>query len=432
MTWNSQAQAAQRSLRQHILSGGVLGLALVGGVGVWAHTTDIAGAVVASGSLVVESSVKKVQHQTGGTIRNLLVRDGSLVEANDVVIRLDDTQARASLNIITQSLEELTARRARLLAEQRGLTTLDRRVLDPKDMAPLVGDERKLFETRRAAREGQKAQLRERSAQLKQEIVGLAGQAVSKQQELVLINNELKGVRELYRKNLVPITRVTSLERDATRIDGERNAIISSVAQTKGKIAETELQIIQIDQDLQKEVSTDMRDVQAKIMELQEKKIAAEDVLQKIEIRAPQRGRVHQLSVHTIGGVVAPGETLMMIVPEYDLLTVEAKIPPKDIDQVHRGQRAIMRFSAFNQRTTPELNGEVSLVSADVTADQRTGTNFYTVRVSIPDDEIARLKDNKLVPGMPVESFIQTGERSVISYLTKPLMDQIMRTFREK
>jgi HlyD family secretion protein len=252
----------------------------------------------------------------------------------------------------------------------------------------------------------------------------------AKKREIELIGQELEGVRELWRKNLVQIQRVTALERDAARLEGERGHLIAATAQSKGKISEIELQIIQIDQELRSEVAKELREVQAKIAELVERKIAAEDQLKRIDIRAPQDGVVHQLTVHTVGGVITAGEAMMVIVPEADNLTVEAKLNPQDIDQVHAGQNAALRFSTFNQRTTPELTGVVTRVSADLTTDQRTGMSYYTVRISIPENEVARLGGLKLLPGMPLEAFIQTGERTVLSYLTKPFTDQAARAFR--
>jgi membrane fusion protein, type I secretion system len=292
--------------------------------------------------------------------------------------------------------------------------------------------ERNLFEFRRSARAGQKAQLRERIAQLKEEIQGLTGQVAAKKRETELIGQELEGVRDLWRKNLVQIQRVTALERDAARLEGERGQLIAATAQAKGKISEIELQILQIDQDLRSEVAKDLREVQGKIAELVERKVAAEDQLKRIDIRAPQDGMVHQSTVHTVGGVITPGEAIMLIVPEADALTVEAKLAPQDIDQVRVGQTAALRFSAFSQRTTPELDGVVSRVSADLTTDQRTGAAYYVVRITLSDSEIARLGGLRLVPGMPVEAFIKTGERTVLSYVMKPFTDQINRSFRSR
>jgi len=269
--------------------------------------------------------------------------------------------------------------------------------------------------------------------QLQEQISGLTDQIAAKKREIALIGEELKGVRELWSKNLIPIQRVTALERDAARLEGERGALVSTIAQIKGKITETELQILQIDQDLRTEVGKELAEIRGKGSELVEKRVAAADQLKRVDIRAPQDGTVHQLSVHTVGGVITPqGEPLMLIVPRSDALTVEAKIAPQDIDQVRIGHRAVLRFSAFNQRTTPELSGEVSRVSADISQDQKTGTSFYTVRITPPPSELSRLNGLKLVPGMPVESFIQTDERTVMSYLTKPLTDQLMKTWRER
>jgi len=293
-----------------------------------------------------------------------------------------------------------------------------------------MAGEQALFETRRRAREGQKAQLKERIGQLKEQINGLDDQIRAKKREIELIHQELEGVRDLWRKNLVQIQRVTALERDAARLEGERGSLVSSIAQTKGKITETELQILQIDQDLRTEVGKELAEIRGKIAELVERKVAAEDQLKRIDIRAPQDGMVHQSSVHTVGGVITAGEAIMLIVPQADALTVESKLMPQDIDQVRPGQTAALRFSAFNQRTTPELNGLVTRVSADLTTDQRTGATYYTVRISISDEQVARLGGLRLLPGMPVEAFIQTGERTVLSYLTKPFTDQAARSFK--
>src|SRR4051812_10415409 len=431
-------QKTRRSMRRTLVGGTAVACPLAFGIGGWAATTELAGAVIAPGSLVVDTNVKKVQHPTGGVVGELRGRDGDHVQAGDVVVRLDDTQTRANLAIITKSLDELAAKQARDEAERDGAkkvtfsAELLARMKDP-EVAQAVQGEQKLFEIRRSAREGQVAQLRERVAQLKEQIQGLADQVVAKKREIDLIGQELKGVRELWQKNLVPITRVTALERDAARLEGERGSLVSTMAQTKGKITETELQILQIEQDLRTEVGKDLAEIRAKTSELVEKKIAAEDQLKRVDIRAPQDGMVHQLAVHTLGGVITPsGEPIMLIVPEADALTVEAKIHPQDIDQIRLGQTAVLRFSAFNQRTTPELRGDVSRIAADVSQDAKTGASFYTIRIAVPESELVRLKGLKLVPGMPVESFIQTGERTVISYLIKPLHDQLMKAWREK
>jgi HlyD family secretion protein len=410
--------------------------ALAVGVGGWAGTTELSGALIAPGSIVVDSNVKKVQHPTGGVVGELRVRDGDRVKAGDIVVRLDQTITRANLAIVTKGLAELAARKARLASERDGSDAIDfpdqlrSREGDP-EVVQIMEGERKLFELRRSARLGQKAQLRQQSGQLLEEIVGLTAQQQAKKREIALINRELEGVRDLFKRNLVQINRLTLLEREATRLDGEEAQLMAAVAQARGKIAETELKIIQIDQDLSSEVAKEMREIDAKIGEFVERKLQAEDQLQRVEIRAPQDGTVFQLAVHTVGGVIATGEPIMLIVPEADSLSVEAKVNPQDIEQVKLGQRTVLRFSAFNAATTPEINGQVSRISADVSSDQRTGQSFYTIRIAINPDELSQL-GSKLVPGMPVECFIQTGERTVISYLLKPFRDQLKRTFRER
>ena len=428
---------ARSSIRLHLIIGLAVVLVLAGGLGGWASTAEISGALIAPGSIVVDSNVKKVQHPTGGVVGELLARDGDIVKAGDVVVRLDDTVTKASLAIVTKNLDGLLARAARLQAEQQGLdkivfpAALRDRASD-SDAKNIIASEAKLFEVRTTGRTGQKAQLRERITQLNEEIGGLMAQEKAKDQEIVLVEKELAGVRTLYDQHLVQISRLTVLERDAARLNGERAQFIAQRAQAKGKITETELQIIQVDKDLVSDVSKDLRETNDKIGEFVERKVTAEDQLRRTDIRAPQDGMVLQSTVHTVGGVITAGDAIMMIVPQTDALSVEAKVNPQDIDKLQIGQKTLLRLSAFNQRTTPELNGVVSRVSPDVTTDQRTGQSFYTIRVSMPADEIARLGDAKLIPGMPVEAFVQTGDRTMMSYLIKPLSDQLMRAFREK
>jgi HlyD family secretion protein len=431
------AAQARESIRRHVVAGLSVVFVLVCGVGGWAATTEIAGALIAPGAIVVDSNVKKVQHPTGGVVGEVRVRDGDRVKTGDIVVRLDETVTRANLAIVTKGLDELSARKARLAAERDGADTISfpadllNRQKEP-DTASAMMSERRLFELRRSARDGQRAQLRQRVAQLNEEIAGLNSQQVSKAREKLLIERELEGVRDLYQKNLVQISRLTALEREATRLEGERGQLIASIAQAKGKIAELELQILQIDQELSSEVAKEMRDIDAKIGEFVERKVTAEDQLKRIDIRSPQDGTVFQSNVHTVGGVITAGDAIMLIVPNADKLTVEARVNPQDIDQLQIGQKAMLRFTTFNQRTTPEIYGTVNRISADITTDQRTGMSYYTVRIGMSPEEIARLGEVKLVPGMPVETFVQTGERTVMSYLIKPLYDQFTRAFREK
>lgn len=426
-----------KSLRHHAILGFV-GLAAVAlGGGGWAAATNISGALIAQGSLVVDSNVKKVQHPTGGVIGALNVQDGDIVHAGDVVVRLDDTQLRANLGIVANGLDELYARAARLQSERDGLDEIKMpaafrdRQSDPYVIQVMDG-ERKLFEIRRTARAGQKDQLQQRIVQLEEEVRGLEAQQQSKSEEIDLIQRELEGVRDLWGKKLIQMNRLTSLEREVARLGGERAQLVATMAQSRGKMAEIRLQIFQIDQDLASDVSKELREIDSKISEFGERKIAAVDQLNRIDIRAPQDGIVHELSVHTVGGVVTPGEQMMLIVPAHDTLDVEVKVQPQDIDQLAPGQTASLRFTAFNARTTPQIDGVVNRIAADTTTDQRTGQTYYTARIGIPASEIARLGDVRLVPGMVVESFIKTADRTVLSYLTKPLADQVMRAFRER
>lgn len=431
------ADDVRPSIRRHIVFGLAAVMLVAGGIGGWAATTQIAGALIAPGSVVVESSAKKVQHPTGGVVGEILVTNGRTVNTGDLLLRLDETMTRANLQIVSKSLDEMTARRARLRAERDGEAELtwpadfeNRR--GDRAIAELMADERRLFELRRTTRLGQKRQLGERIAQLREEAAGVVAQQEAKSQEIMLVQRELKGVRELWEKNLIQINRLTALEREATRLDGERAQLIAAGAQGRGKVSEIELQITQIDRELASEVGRELREIDGRANEFAERKIAAEDQLRRTDIRAPISGTVHETSVHTVGGVISAGEQLMLIVPASDRLTVEVRVAPQDIDQVRIGQTAALRFSAFNQQTTPEINGVVSRVSADITTEHRSGLTFYTARIAIEPHELARLGGVKLIPGMPVESFIKTGDRTVGSYLTKPLFDQVARAFRER
>ncbi len=426
-----------RSISRHMLAGLVIVIVLTGGVGGWAGTMTLSGALIAQGSIVVDSNVKKVQHPTGGIVGELRVRDGDRVKQGDVVVRLDDTVTRANLAIVTKGLDELYARKARLESERDGADTVKfspgllARTQDP-EIASIVDGERKLFELRYSARTGLKAQLRQRIEQLNEEVRGLKAQRESKEKETRLIDREKEGVYDLWKQKLVPLTKLTELERAAVRLEGEAAQLVAQTAQAAGKVSETELQIIQIDRDLSSEVAKETREIDGKIGEFVERKVTAEDQLKRVEIRSPQDGMVFQSNVHTIGGVITAGDAMMLIVPDADNLTVEAKVNPQDIDQVRAGQIALLRFSAFNQRTTPEIYGTVTRISADASTDQRTGQTYYTIRIGMAGDEVAKLGDVRMVPGMPVETFVQTGDRTMISYFIKPFHDQLMRMFREK
>ncbi|WP_407180637.1 HlyD family type I secretion periplasmic adaptor subunit [Bradyrhizobium sp. STM 3562] len=409
--------------------------ALLGGS--WFALMPLAAAVVVPGNLVVQSNVKAIQHPTGGVVAAINVHDGSRVQAGDLLMRLDATQAQAGLQMVSKQLDEVRAKIARLVAERDGLTEMEvpaelaRRSTD-ETVKSLLASESSLFKARSSARRSQKDLLQSRVAQLTEEISGLQSQLDSKGRQLELIAGELTGVQELYDKHLVPLARLTALQRESARIDGERGQLVSGIAETESKIGEAKLQIVRMDQDFRTDVVKELGEAQGKEAELVERSIAARDLLDRIEIRAPVAGVVHQLAAHTIGGVIRGGDTIMEIVPDTEDLLVEARLQPKDIDQVRTGGPAYVRFSAFNQRITPQLTGTVSYVSADTSRDQQTNSPYFTVRVVLSDQERRRLAGQQLVPGMPAEVFMQTGSRTMMSYLFKPIADQMRRAFVEQ
>jgi HlyD family secretion protein len=410
----------------------VLGVGLAGG---WAVAVPLSAAVTVAGTLVVETDVKKIQHPVGGVIAQIPAHDGMRVKVGDLLVRLDETQARTNRQVISNQLDQIRARMARLTAERDG-TDEPKLPEDQPTAGPeserLFSSERALFRARFGARQNQKQLLQSNIAQLGEEITGLEAQIKSKAAQLTLISSELTGVQTLYDKQLVPLTRLTALQRQAAQLDGERSQLTSAIAETRAKISQAQLQIVKIDQDLRSEVMKDLRESQDKESELSQRVVAAQDQLDRIEIRAPTAGVVHQLAVHTIGGVISAGQVIMEIVPDADGLQIEAKLSPVDIDQVRVGQTALVRFSAFNQRTTPQVGGVVSYVAADLTQEPQTRNAYYTVRVTLPGEELRRLGNLQLVSGMPAEVFLQTGSRTMMSYLLKPITDQLQRTFSER
>lgn len=431
------SQTVDASVARFIIGGLAVVFLLVGGIGVWAATTEIAGAVVAPAVVVVETNVKKVQHATGGIVGEIKVKNGSHVEAGDLLIRLDETLTRVNLQMITQQLDHLTAQQARLEAERDDADSITvphhlsaRSAIE--EIGQILRGEESLFRTRRQSIMGQKSQLLERSQQLEQEAQGIEAQISAKRREIKLITDELEGLADLEAKQLVTKTKIAALRREKARLEGELGQFVASAAQTQGRKTEISLQIVRLDQDMKTEVVKELRETQSKIAELSERKIAAEDQLRRVEIRAPQTGIVHQLAVFTVGGVVSPGEPIMLIVPEGDRLLVEARVAPKDIDQLYIGQFTRIRFAAFDQQTTPQVNGEVTGISADLSRDQTTGETYFTVRINIPDEELVKLGSNKLQPGIPADVQIKTQDRTALSYLMKPLADQIDKAFRER
>ena len=426
------AENISRSIRRHVLFGTTVVLLLFGVAGRWAYVTQISGAVVAPGQLVVEGNVKKVQHPTGGVVGKLFVKDGDHVNAQDVLLKLDDTAAKANLAIASNSVDELTLRRERLVAEINGSEVfqwpdgLKERSNDPA-IHSLFLQESSVLKTKLESMNSQRLQLGERIKQLEEEIKGVEQQAAAKKTEIEIANQQLAAMTKLLGLKLEAQQRVDDKRKEVTQIEGERGSLLANIAQTKGKISETKLQLLQIGQDHLTDISKELRDTEPKLAEAVQRSIESRDQLTKTEIRSPQQGVIYQLTVHAAGGVISPGEAIMMVVPDGDTLAVEAKISPTDIDQVFIGQKANLRFSAFNARTTPEADGEIEFISPDLITDQRSGASYYTAKVKV----VSGADKLKLLPGMPAEAFIQTGDRSVLSYIAKPLADQLARAFKE-
>ena len=432
-----QTAKSEDGIAHHIAGGVLLMACLLGGIGGWAATASISGAIIAQGAVTVDTNSKSVQHPEGGVVGAILVRDGDSVKAGDVLLRLDDTVLRAGLMGVDHQLVAQQARRARLDAEQAGLSDVASppafagREAEPQVAAALAG-ERSLLAARRRGRDGETAQLKERIAQRGDEQRGLSAQLAAKAGELALIAPELAKLEEMLAKGLVTANRVLALQRDKARLEGEHGRLIADLARVKAQVSETELQILQIERDAHTEIAKDLREAESRIAELAEKKVAAEDRLRRVDIRAPRAGIVAGSVVHTIGGVISPAETLMTIVPREDMLTLDTRVAPTDIDQLYPGQTAIVRLIGLSQRTTPELNASVERIAAEAAEDKRTGAPYYSVRVTLPAGELARLGDEvKLAPGMPAEAFMKTRTRTALSYLLRPLTDQLARALRE-
>lgn len=423
--------AMSRNMRWGL--GGVI--ALAAGLLAAAAFVPITGAVVGYGEVSVASKIKKVAHPTGGVIAQVFVRDGDRVRRGQPLMRLDTTVAGVSASTSSQSLDQLLAARARLIAERDGLPAIvfptGLAARGTPEAANAMLEETRLFRLRREARQGQQAQFVERINQANQQIAGLQAQVAASHKQAALIEPEREGVRELYRKNLVTVARMNQLERTAVELEGGTASLRAQIAQIRAQIAELRQSSIQLGQDARSQAATELAEVATKLGDQEVRYAAAGDTFDRAVLRAPSDGVVSDLAYGTIGGVVPAAQTIVSIVPDTDSMVVEAKISPTDIDNLHVGQAATLRFTAFNQQTTPQLEATLRRVAAERTTDERTGTSFYKVELAIAPGELRRLNSLKLVPGMPVDAFVQTGDRSLLSYITKPLRDQFNRAFRE-
>ena len=426
-----------KSMRRYQLAGFLGTLVILGGIGGWSVLTELRGAVIAPGTMVVDGNTKRVQHRDGGIVAQIKVKDGDLVQAGDLLIRLDDTDAKAEMGIIDTIRIEWLAKVARLRAQRDGTNSLSfAKELEDRRGELLVGEllsgQERLFTSLTASLNGRIKQFEERIQQLNEEISGVTSQLEAKKEQKALIQKELKAMQTLLKQGLVQVTRVLALQREEARLAGETGQHLADIARARGQIGEVQVQILQLKDDALTTTLTELREAESKVAEYDERRIAVSARLNRIDIRSPRNGYVHQLAVHTIGGVLAPGEAVMMIVPEEDPLIVEAQVRPQDIDQVFVGQEAIMRFPNATSNITPQINGLVSLVSADLKQADPNQPPFYTVRLELGEKERTKLNGLELKAGMPAEAYMQTKGRSPLSYLLKPFRDQFNHALRER
>jgi len=415
-----------------VLAGVALGFLLFAGAGGWAATTQLRGAIIASGVIKVDRNLKSIQHRDGGIVSEIAVKEGDIVTKGQIMLRLDDAQTRAELSIVKTQLVELAGRQARLIAERENQDEITFEPNFSTEFALISSGERRLFDGNRRNRQNQKQQLQYGISQLEEELKGLIAQYDAKDDELDLVRTEHHKIKGLAEKKLIDTSRKYIIDRELAKLTGESGEIHANIARSRARMSEIQVQIIAIDEAARTEAQRELSVVEPKLSELRERRIAVEDRLARTDIRAPLSGTVNELFVHTIGGVITPAEKLVTLVPADAALKIEARLSPTDIDQVSIGQEARMRFSAFNQRATPELDGNIAYISAATSTDPATGQIFYLADVAVPATEIAKLGVNKLLPGMPVEVFVSTEERTAISFLAKPLTDQFNRAFREE
>ena len=426
---NSQVSLSGKGLKGRMLAATILGLALTVGIGGWAAQAKLAGAVISQGELVVIGETKQVQHVDGGTIIEIPVKIGSLVDKGDVVLRLDDTQLRIELGIVTSQVAQLKAMRARLVAERDGKNVLS---FDGLDLSPdITREESKLFAENRDMRTNQKQQIEMQISQLGNQIDGLREQEKANHSESELLAEELAMQEGLVQKGLAKAAELRGLRRQMVRIEGTIGDLLARVAEAEGQISELKVRLMSVDQTSRTELQKEIVSVEARLTELEQRALQLTHRLDRTVVKAPESGTIYDLQAHTVGGVVAPGQVIMAIVPANSELNVHVKVAPTDIDRVFVGQTARMRFTAFNRQTTPEIVGAVDMIPGATIVDKATNLPFYKTSVTFSPNDLGDLA-TKLTPGMPVEVYIETEERTVISFLAKPFTDQITRAFREE
>lgn len=424
------------SARKPLFLGLLTLLILVGGFGTWAATARISGAIIATGQIVVDQNRQVVQHIDGGIVKESIASEGDLVAEGDVLIRLDAADLRARLTITEGQLYEVLARRARFEAER---DEADGLIFDPlldqpdnPDVQELLAGQRRLFQTRLETARQQVEQLNRRADQTRSQIDGIRAQREALSEQLDLIDQELVSQNSLLERGLAQASTVLNLQREKARLSGQAGELIANEAQSEGRITELEIEVLQIGSTRREEAITRLRDLQFNELELRENRTELARQLERLDIRAPVSGVVYGLQVFGPGAVIRPADPLMYIVPQDRPLVIAAKVLPTDIDSVDPGQGVSLRFSSLDQSRTPELFGWVRQVSADAFVNEATGLSYYDVEIVMNDGEAARLPEGTtLIPGMPVETFIQTTERTPLAYLSQPLMDYLARVFRE-
>lgn len=411
---------------------------LAGGIGTWAATATLSGAVIASGQLRVESNRQVVQHPDGGVVGEIMVKEGDVVESGEVLLRLDDTLLRSDIAALESQLYEIMARRGRLEAEQGAgeELTFDPELLQAAEEDPsvarLIEGQRSLFEAKRESLAKEIEALDERKIQLADQIDGAEAQIRALRRQSELIGKELVDQQGLLAKGLAQASRVLALEREEARLEGQAGELVSQVAQLRGQISEIEIQKLQRIAKVREESITESRELGFRELELKQRRLSLREQLSRLDVRAPRGGVVLDMTVHALKSVVRPAEPILYIVPTDTALVVDSRVEPLHVDEIWQGQDAVLRFSAFNSRVTPEIFGTVTRVSPDVILDEATKQVFYKAEVALKEGELAKLEGQELMPGMPVEVYIQTGERTPLNYLFRPVTDYFNRAMREQ
>lgn len=437
MSNDSQESLPKWGAAKPVLAGVLALILLVGGLGVWSVMARISGAVVTSGTVNVESNRQVVQHPDGGVVGEILVDESDTVAKGDVLIRLDGRKQRSELAIVEGQLREIAARKARLMAERDSAETIDfaqellADALDNPEIANMVNGERTLFEARRDSLSQEARLLREQNKQIDQRIAGIDAQLRALETQADLVGEELRDQQRLLANQLTQVARVNELKREEANLLGQIGRLEAQMAELRGQAASNDISLLQLDTRRREEAVSTLRDLQFREIELTERKLDLEDTLSRLDIRAPVSGLVYNLQVFAEQSVVRPADPLLYIIPQDQALVVSARVESLNVNDIYVGQQAALRFPGFDQKKTPELFGQVTKVSADVVQDEATGMNYYAAEIMPYQTELSKLGDERLLPGMPVEAFIQTGERSPIAYLAEPMLGFFNRAFRE-